>query len=95
MLERDKKQYEEFIIRYSESLVQKRRANIRLKTVDEAYTQCGPRVPFEQKNFYIESKIESTYSYFNNLDDMAHVGEENIEKFRKQLRLVDKEIARQ
>ena len=83
MLHRDKVAYEEWIIRHAENLVQERRNNIRLKCIEECYAQCDQSVPFENKNNYIESKIESTFHYFQNLDDMAHVGEDNPERIRK------------
>ena len=54
MLDRDKKAYNEWLFRQGENLVMDRRRNIRIKSIDECYKECGPQRPFESKNNYIE-----------------------------------------
>jgi len=70
MLDRDKVAYNEWLFMQAENLVMERRRAIRMKTIEECIKECGPLKPFENKNNYIEQKIESTYNYFTIMDDV-------------------------
>lgn len=83
MLDRDKVAYFEWLFRHAENLVQERRSRIRVKSIEECYKECGPTKPFEDKNNYIEQKIESTYNYFQIYDDVEHLGFETERDKRK------------
>ena len=82
MIDRDRAAYDEWLFRYAENLVQARRSRIRIKSIEECVKECGPLKPFENKNNYIEQKIESTYNYFQIMDDVEHTGFET-ERDRK------------
>lgn len=67
-----------------EKEVMKRRARIRIKTVDETYKECAKSIPYEVRNTYIEGRIELRYKYFDLADDLQASGSE-IEAIRRKL----------
>ena len=89
MLDRDRAAYDEWLFRYAENLVQDRRKNIRIKSIKECYKECGPAKPFENKNNYIEQKIESTFNYFQIMDDIEHTGFETERDRKKKQKLLE------
>ena len=70
-------------------MVQDRRRVIRIKSIDECYKECGPLKPFENKNNYIEQKIESTFNYFQIQDDVEHTGFETERDRKKKLKQLE------
>lgn len=68
-----------------------RRAHIRIATIDTIYGECAPAIGYNQKNSYLEDRIEATNSYFNHLDDLNNKGAD-MEKVKKQLFKLNREI---
>lgn len=43
----------------------KRRTRIRVKTVEETYKECDKSIPYEDRNNWIEQRVESRFKYFD------------------------------
>lgn len=61
-----------------------RRAHMRLKTLEECQKECSSKVPFQQKNKYIETRLEQGLKYFDYMNDYNNPGIE-AQKLRKEL----------
>lgn len=70
-----------------------RRAHIRIATIATIYEECAPSIGYNQKNSYLEDRIEATNSYFNHLDDLNNKGAD-MEKVKKQLFKLNRELRR-
>ena len=69
MLDEDKKIYADYLLTEGESKVCARRFNNRVKLIQEIYSTCDPNTPYEERNNYIESRLESRIGYFDHMDD--------------------------
>lgn len=58
LLDQDKKVYYDYLLDMGEKVVMRRRARIRIKTVDETYKECKKTIPYEIRNNWIEGRIE-------------------------------------
>ncbi len=56
-----------------EEKVMARRAHMRDTCVRTIYEECSPNVGYNQKNSYLEDRIETTMKYFKILDDLNNV----------------------
>lgn len=68
-----------------------RRAHIRNVLVSTIYEECAPTIGYNQKNSYLEDRIEATNSYFCHMDDLNNKGAQ-MEKWKKQLFKLNREI---
>ena len=84
LLYKDKLKYADYLLTVTEAKIMARRAHIRNATIATIYDECRDGVGYNQKNSYLEDRIEATNSYFNNLDDLNNKGAE-MEKTKKQL----------
>ena len=58
----------------TEKKVMARRSHIRNILVDTIYEESAPSIGYNQKNSYLEDRIEATNTYFNHLDDLNNKG---------------------
>lgn len=58
----------------SEEKVTARRFNMRSKLITEIYKECAPSVPYENRNNYVEQRLEERFRYFNQMDDLNGTG---------------------
>jgi inactivated superfamily I helicase len=77
----------------TEAKVMARRAHIRNATIATIYEECAAGIGYNQKNSYLEDRIEATNSYFNHLDDLNNKGAD-MEKVKKQLFKLNRELRR-
>lgn len=72
-----------------------RRAHIRDSCVRTIYEECSPNVGYNQKNQFLEDRIETTHKYFDVPDDL-NKGEEaaEMDRVKKELFKVSREIKR-
>lgn len=92
---KDKRIYLDWLLEKAESKVQSRRHKLRLKNIEECKDQCQPGKPFENRNNYVEERIESTFKYFDHYSDIEQIGKDTMERTRKQLLNIQKEIEKQ
>jgi hypothetical protein len=93
LLYKDKRTYAEYLLNETEKKVMARRAHTRNTLVDTIYEECAPGIGYNQKNSYLEDRIEATNSYFKHLDDMNNKGAQ-METWKKQLFKLNREIRR-
>lgn len=77
----------------TEKKIMARRAHIRNTLVDTIYEECAPSIGYNQKNSYLEDRIEATNTYFNHLDDLNNKGAA-LEKVKKELFKLNRELRR-
>lgn len=70
-----------------------RRAHTRNTLVETIYEECAPNIGYNQKNSYLEDRIEATNTYFNHLDDLNNKGAD-MEKVKKDLFKLNRELRR-
>lgn len=83
-LDKDRRKYADYLLTYAEDKVLARRTHMRTKCLAECYQDCGPGVAFQQKNRYIEARLEQRLKYFDHMHDLKHPGVET-EQLRKEL----------
>ena len=90
-IDKDKAVYMEWLIDNCESYIMRRRARIRQKQIDEILKNCHISKPYEERNQYIEKKLEWSYLYFNNLNDVDSEMSEK-DQLRKIIELKKKQM---
>lgn len=90
-IDKDKAVYKEWLIDICESYIMRRRAKIRQKQIDEILKNCHISKPYEERNQYIEKKLEWSYLYFNNLNDVDSEMSEK-DQLRKIIELKKKQM---
>lgn len=53
-----------------------RRFHTRVKQLEDVYSRCADGVPFQQREMYVESRLEARFKYFRSLDDLNNKGSE-------------------
>lgn len=97
LLAKDKLCYAEYLLTETEKKVMARRSHIRNILVDTIYEESAPRIGYNQKNSYLEDRIEATNTYFNHLDDLNNKGaalsalKKELFKLNRELRRLDEE----
>lgn len=76
VLEADKLVYAEYLLKISEEKVTARRLHYRMKLLEEVYRRCTDRFPFQEREYFVESRLEQRIKYFKNLDDINNEGSE-------------------
>ena len=72
-----------------------RRAHIRMACVATIYEECSGNVGYNQKNQFLEDRIEVTHKYFDVPDDLNKgEGAAAMDKVKKDLFKVSREIKR-
>ena len=84
VLEHDKEVYAEYLLKISEEKVTARRLHYRMKLLEEVYRRCADRFPFQEREYFVESRLEQRIKYFKHLDDINNEGSE-IDDIMKQL----------
>lgn len=93
LLYKDKLTYAEYLLTVTEQKVMARRSHVRNSLVDTIYEECAPSIGYNQKNSYLEDRIEATNTYFNHLDDLNNKGA-HMEKVKKELFKLNRELRR-
>ena len=70
LLHKDKLKYEEWLLTVTEDKIMARRAHIRMACVATIYEECSGGVGYNQKNMFLEDRIETTHKYFDVPDDL-------------------------
>lgn len=70
-----------------------RRAHTRNTLVETIYEECKPSIGYNQKNSYLEDRIEATNTYYNHLDDLNNKGAA-METVKKDLFKLNRELRR-
>ena len=83
-LDKDRRKYADYLLTLAEQKILKRRAHMRTKCLAGCYQDCGPGVAFQQKNRYIESRLEQRLKYFDHMHDLNHSGAD-AEQLRKEI----------
>ena len=83
--------FADFLLSECEQLVHDRRKNLRMKSLDQSMFMCRPAVGFNEKNNFLEERIETTQQYYDYMSDMNNKGSD-INEIRKQLYDVQKTI---
>ena len=60
-------------------MLSKRRNPMWKKHINDTYENCDKNMKFNQKNNYIEDKIETVQSYFSYMNDLNHKGKKALE----------------
>lgn len=89
MLDQDKEVYLDWLINKFENSIMSRRSHIRQKQIAEILKECDISKPYEERNNFIENRLEDGYRYFNNLND-ADSKISDIDNLRKNLELKKK-----
>jgi len=76
VLEQDKLLYGEYLLKISEEKVTARRLHYRMKLLEEVYRRCTDRFPFQEREYFVESRLEQRIKYFKHLDDINNAGSE-------------------
>jgi len=84
ILENDKAVYAEYLLRVAEEKVRARRLHYRIKLLEEVYRRCTDSYPFQEREYFVESRLEQRIKYFKYLDDLNNEGSE-IDDIMKEL----------
>lgn len=77
-IDRDKNRYAAELLAKAEAAVQRRRVNMRSKMIHEIYDQSGIQVKsYNKKNSYLEERIESSWKYYNQINDLYNAKNKN------------------
>lgn len=76
VLEADKQLYAEYLLKIAEEKVTARRLHYRMKLLEEVYRRCTDRFPFQEREYFVESRLEQRIKYFKHLDDINNEGSE-------------------
>ena len=76
--------FADFLLSECEQLVHDRRKNLRMKTFQQSLFMCRPTVGFNEKNNFLEERIETTQQYYDFMSDLNNKGSD-INRIRKDL----------
>ena len=84
ILANDIQTYEDYLMNVCEEKIIARRFHQREKQLEDVYRRCEPSIPFQERETYVESRLEARIKYFRSLDDLNNKGSE-IEQIMKEL----------
>lgn len=62
--------YHDWLLSQGEKIVMDRRTRIRVKTVEQTYKECDKSIPYEDRNNWIEQRVELRFKYFDQPNDL-------------------------
>lgn len=73
-------------------MIRNRRNPMWRKHINDTYKNCDKNIKYNQKNAYIEDRIEFVQSYFSYINDLNHKGKEAL-KMKKKITKLQKKVA--
>lgn len=83
-LEEDKEAYKNYLIEQCETKILARRAHWGKKQLAEVYRKCEKNIPYQKREKYVESHLESRLKYFDTMDDLNKADNE-MENTKKEI----------
>jgi len=74
-------------------MLRDRRNPMWINHISETYKNCDKNIKYNQKNAYIEDKIEYVQTYFSYINDLNHKGKKALE-IKKKITRLQKKVAK-
>lgn len=87
----EKQRYADQLKQEIEKSISTRKHNIWVRHIKDTYKECDKNVDFNQKNGFIEERIELTHKYFTHLNDFNNKDKE-LNKIKKDLFRFQREL---